>query len=259
MINAEPCTDISVAYRAKKYLSSHSHLRMQNLFADAGRKKKGFQVRTKTVCQKEFKRIGESEQIVEFEENVGKVIADYLKDYQELKENSLQPKSIDIQLSLIISTFQDLSKILPPLKAILEKISENLSTIKQYFLSSAPQVPSPSIVSKLKLLSEENVFLHKSNEQLKNELTLIKTTKVFDEYHYSIEKLLNELSFKNQCISRCYQEMNDLKLREIHLLKVLEKKNLSLYKSLTKDKQYASESNESSKKCSVYIPPLTLC
>lgn len=255
--------DPSVVYRTKKNSSSHSNIRNVNTLIDKLSRKKSFQSKAKTIIHKDFKVISEIGKSFEFRESIEKINSDYLKVHEDIDIQSQNHKSIDTQLSQITSTLLSLCTHLAPLKPMLEKISQNLSTINKLIqtsqLLSFPLIPSRSITSKLKLLSEENVSLHKSNEQLQNDLILLKSTKVFDEYHYSVEKLLNELSFKNQCISRCYQEINDLKLREIHLLKILEKKNFSFSKSISKDKNILNENNKNYKKSSVQIPPLPIC
>ena len=256
--------DPPVIFRIKqRNNSSHSNIRKVNILTDGLSRKKSVQCKAKTIIQKDIKVIKDNEKYFTFEDGIEKISSDYLKNHEDIDIHSQTHKSIDIQLCQIISALLSLCNILTPLKPFFEKISQDLSTINKLIqtsqILSIPLIPSRSITSKLKLLSEENVALHKSNLQLQNELTCLKSSKVFDEYHYSVEKLLNELSFKNQWISRYYQEINDLKLREIHLLKILEKRNLSTSDSFTRDKDLLAGNTGSCKKFSVFIPPLPLC
>jgi hypothetical protein len=249
--------------RAKRIRASHGCLRIKTKqIFDTYKRKKSVQVKPINISTKEIKANFETDRFMAYKEKLDKALSDFSQNFTDIKENLNDSKLVDFQLSLCIKTLKILSRIITPLKSTLEKITENLKSFKKMIETSLDSSTSPSILnSKLKSLSEENVFLHKSCEDLKNEIIFLKDQKVFDEFHYSVEKLQNELSFKNQCISKYAQEINDLKLREVHLLKIIGKKDLLRKKTLANGKETLKdqiENSESFKKYSVHIPRLPL-
>ncbi|OMJ95078.1 hypothetical protein SteCoe_1617 [Stentor coeruleus] len=151
---------------------------------------------------------------------------DFLKNLEKVPNEEKRLKS---EFKFYVETLKKICKSLAPYDKVIEKVIEGLSkylTVMNFKTSDDFKAVNEKLMQKLKLLSAENIEFYKKNEDLKKELILVRKTVVYNETHYAIESLLKELSVKSDYISKCNNEINEYKIRELQLLKRLENRNM---------------------------------
>lgn len=159
-------------------------------------------------------------------ETVETRMLDFLKSLDKVPNEEKRLKS---EFKFYVETLKKICKSLTPYDKIIEKVIEGLSkylAVMNFKTSDDFRAINEKLMQKLKVLSAENIEFYKKNEDLKKELILVRKTVVYNETHYAIESLLKELSVKSDYISKCNNEINEYKIRELQLLKRLENRNM---------------------------------
>ena len=136
--------------------------------------------------------ISEDEKILQINESFNKFIEDLQKIPNENQKFLAEYKFYTELLSKISSNFKPFCEILSTISCNLSKHFHNIN-LKQ---AEDYKQQNKKLIQKLKTLSEENIEFLKKNENLKNEISLIKKSIVYNETQ-SIENLVQELIAKN--------------------------------------------------------------
>jgi hypothetical protein len=137
---------------------------------------------------------------------------------------NLQEKFVT-ELKFYIKIIKRLSQVCQPHNTIFETIATGLQEYANVsiFISN-PELKqiNDSLKDKLNKLSSENIEFYKKIQELQKEMTLVKKSMAYHEKSYVVESLLKEIAVKSDYISKCNNEINEYKAREVELMKKIE-------------------------------------